>query len=412
MSKPSSKHRAVSTLGDFFYQRQEPGRAGLPVMSITMNDNLVFRDDLERRTESALAPQQHLLVRKGDITYNTMRMWQGACGLAAADGIVSPAYVVLAPKDRIDPRFAYQWFKTDRMKHLFWAYSHGLTEDRLRLYFDELAKIPATPPNIVRQKQIVSILDTWDGAIDTAERLVETRRRLAKGILDHVVSSLCREPSLAADHIRLGEIAKFRNGLNFNGASRGELVKVLGVGEFVDRTRISQFSDVPEVTVQTKLGDDDLLQDGDLIFVRSNGSRDLIGRCLLALPGTQRISFSGFTIRARIHDHRVDSRYVLAIVQSQLFKRALHEQGAGSYITNLNQELLSEFEFPLPGWEEQHRIVAAIEAADHAVNVSEALLSKLRIQKRSLTQTFLNDGDCGTQMPVTSRLTIGAAGAR
>ena len=82
-------------LGDFFNQRQEPGRSDLPVMSVTMNDSLVLRDDLERRMESALQPEQHLLVRKGDIAYNMMRMWQGACGLAMADGMVSPAYVVL-----------------------------------------------------------------------------------------------------------------------------------------------------------------------------------------------------------------------------------------------------------------------------------------------------------------------------
>jgi type I restriction enzyme S subunit len=100
-------------LGDFFSNRQEPGQAGLPVMSVTMNDSLVFRDDLERRTESALKPEQHLLVRKGDIAYNMMRMWQGACGQATADGMVSPAYVVLAPKPGIDSRFAYH---TNRLK--------------------------------------------------------------------------------------------------------------------------------------------------------------------------------------------------------------------------------------------------------------------------------------------------------
>ena len=76
-------------LGDFFSQRQEIGNPGLPLMSVTMNDSLVLRDDLDRRTESALRPDQHLLVKKGDIAYNMMRMWQGACGLASSDGIVS-----------------------------------------------------------------------------------------------------------------------------------------------------------------------------------------------------------------------------------------------------------------------------------------------------------------------------------
>ncbi len=164
-------------LGDFFSNRQEPGRPGLPVMSVTMNDSLVLRDDLDRRTESALRPDQHLLVRKGDIAYNMMRMWQGACGLATADGVVSPAYVVLAPKPGIDSRFAYHWFKSARMIHLFWAYSHGLTEDRLRLYFDEFAEIPTIPPEIDEQRRVVAILDAWDQAIRQTERLIAAKRQ-------------------------------------------------------------------------------------------------------------------------------------------------------------------------------------------------------------------------------------------
>lgn len=167
-------------LGDFFTNRQETGVPGLPVMSVTMNDSLVLRDDMDRRTESALRPDQHLLVRKGDIAYNMMRMWQGACGLAEADGIVSPAYVVLQPKKNIDSRFAYHWFKSARMIYLFWAYSHGLTEDRLRLYFDSFSEIPVSPPPLNRQKKIAAVLDVWDDVIGQTEQMIAaTRRRLS-----------------------------------------------------------------------------------------------------------------------------------------------------------------------------------------------------------------------------------------
>ena len=54
----SSRGTAMPTeprLGDYFFNRQEPGRDGLPVMSVTMNDSLVRRDELERRTVCASA---------------------------------------------------------------------------------------------------------------------------------------------------------------------------------------------------------------------------------------------------------------------------------------------------------------------------------------------------------------------
>lgn len=187
MSKTFRQH--VARLGDFFNQRQEPGILGLPVMSVTMNDSLVYRDDIDRRLESALRPDQHLLVKKGDIAYNMMRMWQGACGLALHDGVVSPAYVVLEPKSGMDSRFAYHWFKSTRMIHHFWAYSHGLTEDRLRLYFDNFCEIPATPPSPEKQKQIVAIVDSWDEAIGETEQLIEAKMQRRRGLLTNIFGS-------------------------------------------------------------------------------------------------------------------------------------------------------------------------------------------------------------------------------
>lgn len=56
-----------------------------------------------------------------------IRMWQGASGLAKKDGLVSPAYVVLAPKAKIDPRYASYLFKSQRMTHRFWDLKHHNT---------------------------------------------------------------------------------------------------------------------------------------------------------------------------------------------------------------------------------------------------------------------------------------------
>ena len=65
-------------LGDLFSSRREKGRPGLPTLSVTLNDGLVNREDLDRKQETNLAPEEHLLVKPGDIAYNMMRMWQGA----------------------------------------------------------------------------------------------------------------------------------------------------------------------------------------------------------------------------------------------------------------------------------------------------------------------------------------------
>jgi len=160
-------------LGEVFKSRRERGREGLPTLSVTLNNGLVLRESLERKTETNLTPKEHLLVREGDIAYNMMRMWQGASGIARFDALVSPAYVVLKPTDQIDPVFASYLFKSKRMIYLFWAYSYGLHSDRLRLYFPDFSIVPVTLPPIEEQRRIGLLLSKWDQARNVIKQLLQ-----------------------------------------------------------------------------------------------------------------------------------------------------------------------------------------------------------------------------------------------
>jgi type I restriction enzyme, S subunit len=57
------------------------------------------------------------------------------------------------------------------MIYLFWAYSHGLTEDGLRLNCDAFAEIPVAPPTLEQQRRIVAVADAWDQAIAALDPL-------------------------------------------------------------------------------------------------------------------------------------------------------------------------------------------------------------------------------------------------
>ena len=178
----------TGTLADYFSPRKQPGETGLPVLSVTMNDGLVPRDSLDRRMESAMEAKAHSLVEPGDIAYNMMRMWQGASGLCHSRANISPAYVVMTPKANTDPAFAAHWLKSKDAVDLLWAYSHGLTEDRLRLYPDDFLSIPAVFPALDHQRRIASVLDTWDRAIVAADRLVKAKRARFDWLRDEVLT--------------------------------------------------------------------------------------------------------------------------------------------------------------------------------------------------------------------------------
>jgi type I restriction enzyme S subunit len=184
------------------------------------------------------------------------------------------------------------------------------------------------------------------------------------------------------------EMAHFRNGLNFLRSDTGEKVKIVGVGDFQQNFRIG-FGQLDSVRISGSLGDDDLLKDNDLLFVRSNGNKALIGRCILIEGVNDRTSFSGFTIRARLVDSKIDPTFVGYFFQSGGAKRAISYAGGGTNISNLSQSILAELEIPTPPLPEQRKIADILTTWDEALTQLDALIEAQEHRKKALMQQLL-----------------------
>jgi len=205
-------------LEEYFSPSRAKGTDGLPTLSVTINQGLVNRDDLERKQETNLTAKEHLLVRDGDIAYNMMRMWQGAFGRANSDGIVSPAYVVLRGKTGVDTRFFDYAFRRSRSIYLFWAYSYGLTKDRLRLYANDFTRIPFSVPTLPEQRKIADFLTAVDGRIGQLIQKKGLLEDYKKGVMQQLFTQAIR---FKDDHgndfpdweeKKLGELCKITTG--------------------------------------------------------------------------------------------------------------------------------------------------------------------------------------------------------
>lgn len=157
-------------------------------MAVTMVSGLVPRDTIERKLDSNLTAEDNLVAKRGDIAYNTMRMWQGAVGLAKEDCHVSPAYVVCTPIEGVaDSEFYLYWLRSSVGRYLLTSYSYGITGDRLRLYFPDFALVPAPLPPIAEQRAIVAVLKTADEEIEVLHRkhaaLIQQKKSLMQKLL-------------------------------------------------------------------------------------------------------------------------------------------------------------------------------------------------------------------------------------
>ncbi len=116
--------------GHLFTNRVAKGEKELPIYSVTMHDGMVRRDSFDRNFYDIEDPAGNKKACKNDIAYNMMRMWQGAVGVAPEDCLVSPAYVILSPRQGVVSRFFEYLFKLPAALVLLTSHSRGLTKDR------------------------------------------------------------------------------------------------------------------------------------------------------------------------------------------------------------------------------------------------------------------------------------------
>ena len=192
------------------------------------------------------------------------------------------------------------------------------------------------------------------------------------------------------EKVKLGDIATFSNGINFNKTAYAKGIKLIGVSNFGDRfyPDYSQLQEVKKDIVRLE----DCLRNGDIVFVRSNGNKELVGRCMLVKNPTERVTYSGFCIRARLNDtDRYDPVYFTYYFKSKAFRRAVSGTAVGANIQNLSQARLSNHECRIPSIEVQHRIADILSAYDNLIENNQKQIKLLEEAARRLYKEWFVD---------------------
>jgi type I restriction enzyme M protein len=157
-------------IGEIFEQRTERYKEGLELLSVTINDGVKKRSEINTKDNSSTNKDNYKRVYGNDIVYNSMRMWQGASGVSPLDGVVSPAYTVLKANSNHSSYFFGYLFKLKRMINTFQRYSQGLTSDTWNLKYPQLAKIKVTIPEFEEQQRIAEFLLLLDSKIECIQK--------------------------------------------------------------------------------------------------------------------------------------------------------------------------------------------------------------------------------------------------
>ena len=189
---------------------------------------------------------------------------------------------------------------------------------------------------------------------------------------------------------RLGDIIEFSNGVNFDKSLYAPGIKLVNVSNFGDRL-YPDYSELAEIS-EDVVKENDYLQNGDIIFVRSNGNKELVGRCMLIENPPMRTTYSGFCIRARIKNRELfDSKFLTYHFKSGGFRTAMAGNAVGANIQNLSQGRLSAYTAYIPSIETQRRIADILSAYDDLIENNRKQIKLLEEAAQRLYKEWFVD---------------------
>jgi type I restriction enzyme, S subunit len=180
-------------IGDLLKERSETGYNDLELLAITSSKGVVRRTEIDIKDNSSEDKSKYKRILPNDIGYNTMRMWQGVSGVSKYEGIVSPAYTILKPTNKVNSEFIGYLFKLPKIVNVFRRFSQGLVNDTLNLKYENLKKINITiPQDINEQVRIAEVLSCIDKEIDILQKDVEVLRQQKKGLMQLLLTGKVR----------------------------------------------------------------------------------------------------------------------------------------------------------------------------------------------------------------------------
>ena len=186
------------TFGDIYTERKEPGDEKLPLLMVSIHsgvsDGEVDAAELPKQVKRIEDKSQYKKAVSGDLVFNMMRAWQGAIGTVRTTGMVSPAYIVAEPNDKVNPLFMDYYSRTPQMINQIGRQSYGVTDFRKRLYWDSFAPIGCILPPIEEQQKIATILTTQDKVIELKEKRLAEKQRQKKYLMQQLLTGKKRLP--------------------------------------------------------------------------------------------------------------------------------------------------------------------------------------------------------------------------
>ena len=303
-------------------------------------------------------------VRKNDVLLCKInprinRVWVVA-DESENQSIASSEWIVIR-SSTYNPEFLAWYFRCPKFKKLMTSEVTGIGGSLTRAQPKAVAEYPVPVLSKNKQEEIVNILNRANSIIKFRKQELQKLDNLIKArFVEMFGDPVSNEKGWKTRPLL--SMGSCKNGMNFHYDDSGVEINCLGVGDFKDHSVIADTAALSTVSLNEMPSSEYLLQDDDIVFVRSNGNKKMVGRSVAVYPGAVPTTFSGFCIRYRREDDSVITPYLLRVLKAESIRQKMY--GRGANIQNLNQQTLSLLDIPVPPKAMQEQFAAFVAQVD------------------------------------------------
>lgn len=340
-----------------------------------------------------------LMVTRSGILQHTFPV-----ALAGNELTVNQDIKVLRPVEGIVPQFAFYLLKSFGDEILSACSKDGTTVQSIDSEKIEAFSLPLPPA--AEQTRIAAKLDELLAQVDTLKARIDgipaLLKRFRQSILAAAVSGRLTEEwrdrpidiyetealgKLVAEPLRNGKSVKDGNGQR---VLRLSALKPTGIDFFE-----SKAGDWSDISVERYI-----VQQGDFLVSRGNGSKVLVGRGGLVCHPTESMAYPDTMIRIRPNTEQLVPQYLSLIWNSTVIRLQIESAARTTAgIWKISQSDLESLQLPLPSTTEQTEIVRRVEQLFAFADHLEARVKAAQTRIDRLTQSILAKAFRGELVP-------------
>ena len=293
---------------------------------------------------------------------------------------------ILRPSERLVPKYFFYDLFYKYLSQVTLKYQNkttGIINLQLDRYLDEKINVPS----FVKQQQIVQILDT----ADTFRQKRKEQLNLFDDYLKSVFFEMFGDPIINEKgwgQMFLREVSsdmKYGTNVKCSDRSQQSTVPVLRIPNIFKGD--IDLSDLKYGKIESKEFEKLLLKKGDLLFVRTNGNPDYIGRCAVFTLDGEYINAS-YLIRVRLKaQSKLTSFFIYYVVTLPSYRSKIARESrttAGNY--NINTQGLKSLKIIQPPVSLQNKFASIAEHIEQTKQKMRASLDEMDNHFNALMQ--------------------------